>query len=697
MTIADLDLTTSDASNPATGAGSGSLHPLASLTAAEFTAIRDIVSAAPDFTATTRFAYVGLDEPHKRDVLAWEAGDGELPDRRARVMLLDMATGRSTDNVVSISGGEVISTAVLDGSTGQLPVLIEEFDAIAEIVADDERWVAALDRRGLTVENVICVPLSAGYYEFPEEEGRRILRVLAFRMDSPSDHPWAHPVDGLSAYVDTATRSVTRLIDAADLPVPATSGNFDDPELQGPPLDTLTPIVITQPEGPSFTVDGEDVSWGNWRFKVGFDTREGLVLRQLGWADAASGETRPIIYRASIDEMLVPYGDPSPVRFWQNYFDTGEYLFGRFTNSLALGCDCVGEIHYFDAVLADELGNPFTIANGICMHEEDFGTLWKHSDMFTGSNEVRRSRRLVISFFTTVGNYDYGFYWYLYLDGTIECEAKLTGVLFTSAYPGLDEAGADYPYASEVAPGLGGPYHQHLFSARLDMMVDGVANAVDEVDAVRVAVGPGNEHGNAFTKAVTRLTTEGSSGRVADASVGRAWHVTNASATNAMGRPTGYVLLPTESPTLLADPSSSIARRAEFATKHLFVTAYDPAERYAAGDFVHQNPGGDGITRFIADDAPIDGEDIVLWHTFGPTHFPRPEDWPVMPVDYAKFTLKPYGFFDRNPALNVPAPGSSAGSSADHCAHHAIDAVSEHATGAAHPADHASHDGHAAH
>jgi primary-amine oxidase len=72
----------------------------------------------------------------------------------------------------------------------------------------------------------------------------------------------------------------------------------------------------------------------------------------------------------------VPYADPSPVRFWQNYFDTGEYLlFGRFTNSLALGCDCVGEIHYFDATLADELGNPSTIENGICMHEEDFGTL----------------------------------------------------------------------------------------------------------------------------------------------------------------------------------------------------------------------------------------------------------------------------------------------------------------------------------
>ena len=644
------------------------VHPLSSLSAEELVQVRDLVTAAPDFTPTTRFAYVGLDEPHKRDVLAWQAGDGPLPDRRVRVFLLDMADGRSTDSVVSLTSGEIVSSVALDGSRGQLPVLIEEFEAVGEITAADPRWVEALALRGCTPGNVICAPLSSGFYGYPDEEGRRILRVLAFRQDSPEDHPWAHPVDGLSAYVDVPNREVIRIVDAGVFDVPAESGNFDDPAVQGEPLSTLKPIAITQPEGPSFTVDGESVSWANWRFQVAFDTREGLVLRQLSFMD--SGEERPIIYRASIDEMLVPYGDPSPVRFWQNYFDTGEYLFGRFTNSLALGCDCVGEIRYFDAVLADELGNPFTIENAMCMHEEDFGTLWKHSDIFTGSHEVRRSRRLVISFFTTVGNYDYGFFWYLYLDGTIECEAKLTGVLFTSAYPGLDGDGNDYPYASEVAPGLGGPYHQHFFSARLDMMVDGVANAVDEIDVARVPVGPGNEHGNAFTKQVTRLRSEQAARRVADASVSRRWSISSTERVNRLGRPTAYVLYPTESPTLLADASSSIAKRAEFATKHLFVTRYDPAERYAAGDFVHQNPGGDGLTAYTADDRPIDGEDIVLWHTFGPTHIPRTEDWPVMPVDYAKFTLKPYGFFSMNPALNVPPPDGAAHCSADGAALH---------------------------
>ncbi len=652
-------------------------HPLESLSAAEIIAVRDIVLALPSFTSTTRFVYVGLDEPHKTEVLAWQDGDGPLPDRRARVMLLNLADGRSSDNVLSLTSNSLLTSSIIDGEHGQLPVLVAEFEEVGAIVAEDPRWVEALAKRGTSTDHVVCAPLSAGHYGFPEEEGRRIIRVLAFRQDYPTDHPWAHPVDGLSAYVDVATRTVTRLIDSWEAPIPAESGNFNDPAVQGPPLTALKPIEITQPEGPSFTVDGEWVTWANWRFQIGFDMREGLILRQLSFTD---GETaRPIVYRASIDEMLVPYGDPSPVRFWQNYFDTGEYLLGRFTNSLANGCDCVGEIRYFDATFSDELGAPHVVENGICMHEEDFGTLWKHEDLFAGSHEVRRQRRLVISFFTTVGNYDYGFYWHLYLDGTIECEAKLTGVLFTSGYPGRDADGADYPYATEVAPGLGAPVHQHLFSARLDMMVDGLDNAVDEVDVVRVPIGEGNEHGNAFTAKTTRLATEGASGRVADATVGRSWRIVNTTKTNRLGRPTGYVLLPEAAPTLLADPASSIAKRAEFANKHLYVTAYDPAERYAAGDFVHQSRGGDGIPAYVADDASIDGTDIVLWHTFGPTHLPRPEDWPVMPVDHAKFTLKPYGFFARNPALNVPAPMS-----ADHCApggHHA----------------HAEHEGHEAH
>jgi primary-amine oxidase len=583
-----------------------------------------------------------LDEPDKAEVLAFDEGD--TVNRRFRALLLDIADSRSWDVVVSTTKSTVDSVVQLDPrSDGQLPIIDTEFEMVEQIVNADQRWRDALERRGIDPAGVRAMPLSAGSYDHPEERGRRVLRTLGFQQWHEKDHPWAHPIDGLCAYVDLTGKTVLRVIDNADLPVPAEPGNFDDPAQVGPHRTSLKTIEITQPDGPSFTVDGNLVRWQNWALRVGFNEREGLTLHQIGF------DGRPVIYRASVAEMVVPYADPSPVRFWQNYFDLGEYMFARYTNSLALGCDCLGEIRYFDATIADDLGEPKVIQHAICLHEEDFGVLWKHSDLFTGSNETRRQRRLVISFFTTVGNYDYGFYWYLYLDGSIQLETKTTGVPFTSAFP----AGG-HDYATEIAPGLGAPYHQHLFCARLDMSVDGPGNAVDEVDVARVPVGPDNPHGNAFREARTRLATESAAGRLADGSRSRAWHIVNPGVRNRFGRPVGYALYPQGHPTLLADESATVHGRATFATKHLWVTRYDPAERYPAGDFVNQHPGGAGLPEWIAADRAIDGEDIVLWHTFGLTHLPRPEDWPVMPVDSAGFTLKPVGFFDRNPTLDVP-------------------------------------------
>ncbi|MCZ9346227.1 primary-amine oxidase, partial [Streptomyces sp. TRM76130] len=551
----------------------------------------------------------------------------------------------------------VDSDRLLDAATdGQLPVLDEEFALVEEILSQDERWIAALAARDLAVADVRVAPLSAGVYadEYPEESGRRILRGLAFVQEHDKDHAWAHPVDGLVGYVDVIARTVDRVIDVGPVPVPAESGNFDDPAVTGPPRTTQRPIEITQPEGPSFTLEGNLLRWENWSLRIGFDAREGLVLHQIAFHDRDRGRERSLIHRASIAEMVVPYADPSPVRSWQNYFDTGEYLIGRYANALELGCDCLGEITYLDAVIADEHGAPRTLPNAVCLHEEDYGILWKHTDLWAGSSETRRQRRMVLSFFTTVGNYDYGFYWYLYLDGTIEFEAKATGVVFTSAH-----SGDDYPYASEIAPGLGAPLHQHLFCARLDMALDGTANRVEEVDAVRVPVGQGNPRGNAFAQRRTPLTRESQAQRLADASVDRVWHVSNPSSLNRLGRPVGYALHPEGKPVLLADPDSSVAARAAFATRHLWVTRYDPAERYPTGDFVNQHPGGAGLPAYTAADRDIDGRDIVVWHTFGLTHAPRPEDWPIMPVDYTGFKLKPVGFFDRNPTLDVP-PSASA-------------------------------------
>jgi primary-amine oxidase len=617
-------------------------HPLDPMTADEVDAVRAILDRAGLLGEAVRFAFLGPEEPGKAAVLGFAPGDAL--NRRFRVVLLDLADGTSRDVVVSATHGTVDRLTDLDPSvTGQPPIIDTEFELVEDIVRADEGWCAALARRGLDPQTVRAVPLSAGVYGYPEERGRRMLRTVGFHQPHEKDHPWAHPVDGLAAYVDLTARTVLRLIDHRVHPVPAEPGNYDDPEQVGPPRTTLKPIVITQPDGPSFTVDGHAVQWENWSLRIGFNEREGLTLHQLAFAG------RPVLYRASIAEMVVPYADPSPVRFWQNYFDCGEYMFARYTNPLEHGCDCLGEIRYFDAVIADDDGAPRVVPNAICLHEEDHGVLWKHTDLFTGAHETRRQRRLVISTFTTVGNYDYGFFWYLYLDGTIQLEAKATGVLFTAAYPPEGNE-----HATEVAPGLGAVHHQHLFCARLDMSVDGPVNAVDEVDVTADPVGPDNPHGNAFRAVRTPQATQSAAARLADPARARTWQIINPEVRNRLGQNVAYALIPQGHPTLLADASAAIRTRAAFATRHLWVTRYDPAERHPAGDFVNQHPGGAGLPAWTAADRAVDGEDIVLWHVFGMTHVPRPEDWPVMPVDNASFTLKPVGFFDRNPTLDVP-------------------------------------------
>jgi primary-amine oxidase len=275
--------------------------------------------------------------------------------------------------------------------------------------------------------------------------------------------------------------------------------------------------------------------------------------------------------------------------------------------------------------------------------------------MNTSHTEVRRSRRLVVSSISTVGNYEYGFYWYFYLDGTIQLEVKLTGIMSTQAV-GPDEA---TPFANPIAPGLAAPVHQHLFNARIDLDVDGgPVNEVYEVSAEPLPTSVDNPWGNAFRQVATRLESEHAARREVDPATARHWRFVNPNSSNGLGRPVAYKLLPGPTPTMHAQTTSSIGRRAGFARHNLWVTPYAPDERRAAGDYPNQHVGGDGLTRWTAADRSLLNTDIVAWYSFGVTHLPRPEDWPVMPVEYCGFHLIPVGFFDRNPSLDVPPPAS---------------------------------------
>jgi primary-amine oxidase len=534
-------------------------------------------------------------------------------------------------------------------------------------VQADPGWQSAMRRRGVEDFSLAMIdPWAAGYMG-PEDAAheRRILRPLTWVRSEPGEHGYARPVEGLVVEFDLDQMAVVAVIDTGVVDLPPNPGNYDAARAAAPdnvpsfasPRSDLKPIEITQPEGASFSVDGHAVSWQKWHLRIGFTAREGLVLHDVAYLDR--GTLRPILYRASLAEMYVPYGDPAPTHRFKNVFDMGEYGVGWLANPLALGCDCLGEIRYFDGVVNDQDGEPMTIPNAICMHEEDVGIGWKHTDFRTGAVEVRRLRRLVVSTIATVGNYEYGYYWYLYTDGTIEYEVKLTGVISTGALaPGERPA-----HGTLVAPGLYGPNHQHFFCVRLDMAVDGNVNQVVQVDSEPVPFGPDNPTGTAWTTKRTVLEREATAHGQIDPLRGRYWRIENPSKLSELGDAVAYKLVPGENVAPMFHPESRFAQRAGFAAEHVWVTAYDPSERFAAGDYPNQHAGGDGLPRYAAADRPLAGEDVVLWYTFGAHHIVRPEDWPVMPVAHIGFKLKPSGFFTGNPALDMPA-------SAPHCSHH---------------------------
>jgi primary-amine oxidase len=594
---------------------------------------------------------IALAEPSRGAVP--EPGPAE---RAAFVVLIDRDARKTYEAVVSLTQERVSSWAHVPGV--QPAIVLDEFFECEAAVRADPGWQAAMRRRGITDFSLAMVdPWSAGNFGIEDEKGRRLSRTLTWVRRSPTDNGYARPVANLIAVVDLDEMKVIAIEDYGVVPLPPEDANYS-PDVAGSRPD-IRPLEIRQPGGPSFALDGHELSWQKWRMRLGFTPREGLTLHRVSYRD--QGRDRPILHRAAVVDMVVPYGDPRPTYFHRNAFDVGEFGIGTLANSLVNGCDCLGEIRYLDAVVNDSRGGAVTLENAICIHEEDYGILWKHFDWRTGYSEVRRSRRLVVSFIATVGNYEYGFYWYFYQDGTIQLEVKLTGIVSNGAVM----PGESPPWGELVAPQVYGPIHQHFFNVRLDMTVDGPLNSVYEVNTVADPPGPENPHHNAFRTEASLLRSEAVAPRIVDPLRGRFWKIVNPAVRNRLGQPVGYKLVPGENVLPFAGPEAAVTKRATFMTKHLWVTRYDPQERYAAGDYPNQHPGGAGLPAYVEDDAPLDNAPLVVWYTFGAHHVVRPEDWPVMPVTYIGFALKPVGFFDKNPALDVPRPEGGS------CGHHA--------------------------
>jgi primary-amine oxidase len=626
-------------------------HPLDPLYAAELEEVVQILARERYLGDNVRTASINLIEPAKAFVEAHQPG---APfERKALAVLLDRGKRASYEAVVDLVNKSVSSVTPLPSGV-QPSIMLDEFSEVEQAVHRSPLFQAALKKRGVTDANLVMVePWSAGMYgtELPQDEGLRRMRALCFVRSEPRDNGYARPIDSMVIVVDLYEMKVIRIEEYPIAPLPPEPANWAREYISNVRTD-LKPLEIVQPEGPSFSVDGNQVQWQKWKFRVGFTSREGLVLHTVSYDD--DGVERPILYRASICEMVVPYGDPHEQYYRKNAFDIGEYGLGMLANSLALGCDCLGVIHYFDFPLVDSHGKVTPLKNAVCLHEEDFGILWKHTDWRTGQSEVRRSRRLSVSFIATVGNYEYGFYWYFYQDGSIQCEIKLTGIMNTTAL----EPGQTSPYGTQIAPQLNAPFHQHIFAARLVPSVDGPNNSVIEVNSVSVPTGANNPHGNAFVAEETLLATEQEAQRRVNSATARFWRVVNPSKKNRLGRPVGYRLVPGENCPPFVQPDAAVMRRAGFTSNHVWVTPYHPTERYAAGEYPNQHPTGDGLQNWTKANRTVDDTEISLWYVFAHNHVPRPEDWPVMPVAMLGFGFRPDGFFNRGPAMDVPPPAA---------------------------------------
>jgi primary-amine oxidase len=621
-------------------------HPLDPLTAAEIRQACAIVRRDRGVGDGWRFASIELKEPPKAELPALESG--RIDRREALVVCWDRADGQAYRAVVSLTGNGVTAWEHLPGQ--QPNMTVDEWHECDEMLRSHPAVKEALTRRGISdMSRVLADMWAYGAAFVPERyQGRRIGWCDLWFRGSEQGNPYAHHVTGLHPVVDLNTMTLLELED--------TGHDGRDPQVMGEYLPALVPLRprevaplhISQPEGAGLTLDGNLLSWQNWQLRVGFNHREGLVLHQVAVRDG--DRLRSVAHRLSFAEMVVPYRDPGPDHCRRTAFDAGEWGLGFMTTSLSLGCDCLGEIAYLDAVLHDSKGEPLTIPNAICVHEEDSGVLWKHVDERAGA-EVRRARRLVVSFHVTVANYEYLVYWRFYQDGNIECEVRATGIMVTShsAAPGSRPANG-----TPVDQGIYAPFHQHFIVARLDLDVDGTANTVYACESRPAAPGGDDPYALGLTVTSTPLRTEAEGKQDYDWSTQRAWKIANDNVTNALGTPVGYKLVPSSVIPPMLDPASPPFQRAQAIGHTLWVTPYREAERWPCGDFPVQSARDTGLPVWTEADRPIENTDVVLWYVFGIHHITRPEDWPVMPTDIASFWLKPSGFFDRNPALDVP-------------------------------------------
>ena len=621
----------------ATLAIAAATNPLDPLTTDEVATTFRVIEAYANFPPGAHFPIVKLKEPPKSEVLAWSPGQ---PFRReAFANVYDANKNHLFEAVVDLRAQRVVSWAAQPAD--QPAISLSEYTTADSLVRGDSRWQAAMRSRGINPDDVYLDGWAPGDILLPAvPAGTRLMRELSF-FRGTLPNPYDRPIEGVVVTVDMNHLKVVDFVDSGIRPVNKTNSGSSGTTRTG-----LQPLVVTQPNGPSFAISGDSVVWQGWHFHVGFSPREGLILQQIGYAKASL--VRPIIYRISLDEIFVPYAVPDPNWAWRTALDVGEYNLGQYAEPLQVNVDVPANAVFMDEVAGSDVGSaggPTPLPHAVALYERDGGSLWDRTDPTTAARDARFSRELVVVSTMAIGNYTYSLHYVFRMDGGMNVEVGATG---TTLNQGVATVAEGDRYGTTVAQGIAAPSHQHFFNFRIDFDVDGSKNRVVEENTHSAS----STLQNAFVTDDTVLSTE--QYRDLNPATDRRWRVESTTRKNAIGKPTAYELQPIDSTVAYASPNYVPLQHAAFAQHPLWVSQYRAGELFAAGDYPNQGPSGDGVAQYVAAHSNVDGQDLVVWYTLGLTHVPAVEEYPVMTTDTISFALRPAGFFDQNPALDAP-------------------------------------------
>jgi primary-amine oxidase len=611
-------------------------NPLDPLTADEIQRTFTTIENAKNLAPGELFPIVKLSEPSKGFLQSWSPGQ-PFP-RRSFANVFDRSANKLYEAIVDLKTNTLESWTQKTGA--QPAVSFTEYADVDKLVHSYAPWKKAMKDRGLDPNDVYVDTWAIGNTPEGAPAGTRIMKALAFYRGS-LPNPYDRPVEGVVVTLDMNSLKVIDFVDSGIRPVDTTTSGSSSTQRTD-----LKPLVVQQPDGPSFTIDGRDVSWQGWRFRADWSPREGLVLDRIGYAQ--NGVVRSIINRMSLSEIYVPYAIPDANWSWRSAFDIGEYNLGEYGDSLEKNVDVPDNAVFFDSVTGDtgSSGGSFEIPHAIAMYERDGGSLWDRLDPTTLQRDARFARELVVTWAAAIGNYTYGVEYIFRMNGEIDVKVNATG---TTLNQGIGSASEGSQYGTVVTPKIAAPAHQHFFNFRIDFDVDGTSNRVVEENVASTA-SPG---GNAWQSQETTLGSEGF--RDANAATMRSWRIESAARTNAVGEPTAYAVVGSDTGVPYSSPTFPELLHAPFAQHPLWVTAYKPDELYAGGDYPFQGKAGDGLTTYASPAQNVSGKDLVVWYTVALTHVPHVEEYPVMTTESTRFRIEPDGFFNSNPALDAPS------------------------------------------